>query len=655
MGMEPRGDIEDDGEGFGDIRRRRSVTELHIANLTVWTPDLGATVMVGGGVRFRVWAPAAERVDVELYTPAGTVHHPLEQVEEDGEFAGTVAEAGAGARYRFRLNGGAAYPDPCSRYQPEGPHGPSEVVDPAGFTWTDGAWPGLTMDGLVIYECHTGAMTPEGTFDALIERLPDLRALGVTAIELMPVAEFPGVRGWGYDGVNLFAPHHAYGGPKGLRRLVDSAHTVGIGVILDVVYNHLGPDGNYLRPFSADYFTDEFHTPWGEALNYGGRNSQRVREWVITNAWRWVREFHIDGLRLDAVHAIHDRSDWHILADIAARTRAAAHPRSVVVIAEDERNDVRLIRHPGDDGYGLDAVWADDFHHAVHVQVTGEREGYYEDFEGTAQEIALAVQDGFVYQGQHSGRRGRPRGTRVTDEPASAFVFCIQNHDQVGNRAFGGRLNTLVDPAAFRAASSLLLLVPETPLLFMGQEFSASSPFLFFTDHNPELGRLVTEGRRNEFAGFTAFSEPALREQIPDPQAESTFLRSKLDWSERERNAGTLRLYTDLLALRQGDPVLSIGDRARLHTAAPTPSVVALHRWSDAGHRLVLVNFGGSAEIVLAGVLSNGFRDDGWYVAWHSNQVDYDGSGEVPVVIGGTVSVPPATAVVLAQQSAAPW
>jgi maltooligosyltrehalose trehalohydrolase len=501
-------------------------------------------------------------------------------------------------------------------------------------------------------------MTAAGTFDGLIERLGELRALGVSAIELMPVAEFPGERGWGYDGVNLFAPHHAYGGPEGLRRLVDAAHAAGLGVILDVVNNHLGPDGNYLRAFAPDYFTEEFQTPWGEALNFSGRNSHRVREFVLSNAWRWVREFHIDGLRLDATHEIYDRSEWHVLADLAARARTAGHPRAVLVIAEDERNDVTLIRSPEEGGYWLDGVWSDDFHHAVRVLLTGERDGYYADFEGTTDEIARALQDGFLYQGQPSPRSGEARGSRVTDEPAAAFVVCIQNHDQVGNRAFGERLNALVEPGAYRAASALLLLAPETPLLFMGQEFAASAPFLYFTDHNAELGRLVTEGRRAEFAGFSAFRDPARRGQIPDPQAKETFLRSKLDWSERDRNGGVLALYTDLLALRRDDPVLSFADRQALRASAPSAAVVAMHRWTAEGERLVLVNLGPErAEVRLGDVLAERQRPGEWRTQWHSNTARYGGDGEAPRVGADTVSVPGWTAVVLgrgSERSAAP-
>jgi maltooligosyltrehalose trehalohydrolase len=561
-------------------------------------PTLGASVEPGG-VRFAVWAPKVERVDVQLHRRSGVVHHPLTPVG-DGLHEGFVAKVGAGARYKFRLDGGDAFPDPYSRFQPEDVHGPSEVSDPTRFRWHDDDWEGVDRDGLVIYECHVGTMTPEGTFAALTGQLAALKRLGVTAIELMPVADFPGRWNWGYDGVNPFAPSRAYGRPDDLRRLVDAAHRHGLGVILDVVYNHLGPDGNYLRCYSDDYFTDRHQTPWGDAFNYDGPNNRRVRDYAIDNACRWLTEYHVDGLRLDATHAIVDDSPTHLLAELAARARSTT-PRRVVIIAEDGRNDVRLIRDPDEGGYGLDGVWADDFHHAVRVFLTGEREAYFQDFAGTTAEIARAVNEGFVFQGQYSSRRGRSRGTPVTDEPAASFLFCIQNHDQVGNRATGERLHHQIDVATYHAASALLLLVPETPLLFMGQEFRASSPFLFFTDHHPELGKLVTEGRREEFKGFAAFQDPARRKEIPDPQAESTFLRSKLDLGERRANAGTLRLYRDLLRLRLTDPILTIQDRRLTHAEPLGRHLLAIHRWDESNrhHRLFLANFGPDVSLRL--------------------------------------------------------
>jgi maltooligosyltrehalose trehalohydrolase len=602
-------------------------------------PDLGAAVVAGAGVRFRVWAPAARRVEVMLERPRAPRRIALAP-EPDGYHAVLVEDAGAGDRYRYLVDGNGPFPDPCSRFQPDGPHGPSAVVDPAAFAWTDGDWPGLGPDGLVIYELHVGTFTAAGTFDAVIPELERLRELGVTAIELMPVAEFPGRRNWGYDGVDLCAPSHVYGGPAGLRRLVDAAHRAGLGVILDVVYNHLGPDGNYLRAFSPHYFTDRYTTPWGDALNYDGPHSRAVRDFVCTSACRWLAEYHLDGLRLDAVHAIHDHGPVHILAELAVRARAAAAPRRVVITAESEANDVRLIRPLDAGGYGLDAVWADDFHHAVRVHLTGERHGYYAAYAGTTAEIARAVAEGFIYQGQTSPHTGRPRGTRVTDEPARAFVFCIQNHDQVGNRAEGERLAALVDRERYLAASALLLLAPETPLLFMGQEYAATTPFLYFTDHHDELGRRVTEGRRREFAAFPAFRDPRRRALIPDPQAEDTFLRSRLDPAERARNAAVERLYRDLLALRRDDPVLRVQDRAATRARAVSAAVVAVHRRRDGAHRLALVNFGGPARVALADAVGAEAPPAGWRLRWWSGDRRYGGAGTAPAVHGGLVDLP---------------
>ncbi len=591
-------------------------------------PDrrLGATVLPDG-VRFALWAPKADRVDVAVEGPDGPVDHPLTR-HEDGLFVGVVPGVGAGTRYRYRLDRGAAYPDPWSRFQPEGVHGPSEAIDPTTFAWSDDGRPGLTVEGLVVYELHVGAFTPEGTFAALIDQLPEIKHLGVTAIELMPVAEFPGRWNWGYDGVALFAPSRAYGRPDDLRRLVDAAHRHGLGVILDVVYNHLGPDGNYLGVYSDDYFTDRHTTPWGDAVNYDGPNSRRVRDFVIGNARSWIEEFHVDGLRLDATHAIVDDCPHHLLAELVEETRAAS-ATPIVLIAEDERNDVRLVRPIAEGGYGLDAVWADDFHHEVRVALTGQREGYFSNYEGTTVGIARVIEQGFLYQGQTEPHGGRPRGTTVTAEPASAFVFCLENHDQVGNRALGERLEHLIDPASYAVASALLLLAPETTLLWMGQEFAASAPFLFFTDHNPELGELVTEGRRSEFAWFAGFRDDGALDRIPDPQDEAAFRSSKLDLSERETHAGVYRLYGDLLALRRDDPVLRRGDRGRLRATGTSAAVVAVHRWRGDDHRLLLANLGEATVIDLREAMFPGEPPAAdWTLLFSTADRRYDGSGE---------------------------
>ncbi len=578
-------------------------------------------------MHFAVWAPAAQSVEVEVHGEGALTLYPLVG-DARGFHVGLVPGLAAGSRYMYRLDRGQSYPDPASRFQPEGVHGPSEVIDPRAFQFTDQSWSGLTTDHLIVYELHVGAFTPEGTFAALTGQLSELVRLGVTAIELMPVADFAGRWNWGYDGVDWWAPSRAYGRPDDLRRLVDEAHRLGLGVILDVVYNHFGPDGAYWRAFSQDYFTDRHKTPWGDAINYDGPNSRWVRAFVLQNASHWIHEYHIDGLRLDATHAIVDDSPTHILSCLAARARDRAAPRHVVLIAEDERNDVQLIRPREEGGYGLDAVWADDFHHAVRVFLTGERESYYANYAGSTEEVARGIAEGFIYQGQNSPETGEPRGTRVTDEPGSAFVFCTQNHDQVGNRPFGERLNHQIEAGRCAVAAALFLFSPETPMLFMGEEFAASTPFLFFTDFNPELGHLVTEGRRSEFAAFRAFADPAMRDSIPDPQEEATFLASKLDLDERRTNAPIYHLYQQLLRLRNGDLVLRNGDRAAARAIPIGAQIVVVHRWFETAHRVLVANFGAATNLELAE--TPGLRDlpvADWRLLLSTADQQFGGSG----------------------------
>lgn len=552
-----------------------------------WRPALGATAGPGG-TTFRVWAPAARRIEVAI---EGGASHPLAP-REHGYHEALVAGAGAGTRYRYRIDGAGPFPDPASRSQPEGVHGPSEVVDPAAFRWTDAGWAGLSLEALSVYELHVGTFSPEGTFAGAAARLPHLVELGVSAIELLPVADFPGNRNWGYDGVSLFAPARCYGTPDDLRRLVDEAHRLGLGVLLDAVYNHLGPDGNHLGAYGP-YFTSRHATPWGDALNFDGEGSPEVRAFFAENALRWIREFHVDGLRLDATHAIVDDSPRHFLAELAERVRRDAG-RPALLVAEDDRNLARMVRPASGDGWGLDAVWADDLHHQVRVRLAGDRDGYFADFDGTSADLAATLRRGWFYVGQHSGFRDEPRGTDPAGIPLERFVVCLQNHDQVGNRAFGDRLHEAVDPAALRAATALLLLAPETPLLFQGQEWAASSPFLYFTDHEPGLGRLVTEGRRKEFSRFRAFADPATRERIPDPQAASTFEASRLRWEElgREPHASTLRLHRALLDLRRRE-ILS--RRRRFSVSAALDGALVL----SYGDLAVAVRLDGAGDVEL--------------------------------------------------------
>jgi maltooligosyltrehalose trehalohydrolase len=530
-----------------------------------WQPSIGAWPQADG-VNFRVWSPSSQRVEVEIVAPGGSPQFlPLSR-GDDGMFATEVQAIHAGTRYRYRLNGQHSFPDVASCFQPEGVHGPSEVIDPAAFHWSDHDWKGIDLRDVVLYELHVGTFTSEGTFDGVRKRLPALLDLGVTAIELMPVGDFPGGRNWGYDGVALFAPARCYGHPDDLRGLVDAAHAQGLAVFLDVVYNHLGPDGNYLGAFSPFYFTDRHQTPWGPAINFDGEHSQVVRQFFLENALYWLHEFHIDGLRLDATHAIVDDSPRHFLAELTDRVREsfAGSKRRPLLIAEDSRNLARMMKPPRQDGWGLDAVWADDFHHQLRRALAGDRDGYFQDYGGSAADIAATVRKGWFYCGQKSVFLERPRGSDPAGLSPGQFVICLQNHDQVGNRAFGDRLHHTIDPAAYRAASALLLSCPETPLLFMGQEWAASSPFQFFTDHHEGLGKLVTAGRRREFQRFKAFSDPKTREAIPDPQALETFLNSRLKWEERnaDPHAPMLRLYGELLRLRRTEPALQLREAA---------------------------------------------------------------------------------------------
>jgi maltooligosyltrehalose trehalohydrolase len=562
--------------------------------------DLRAGAFIdNGGVVFRVYAPERERVSVALYGPDGeSVIDTFElKKNTDGFFEGTRAGLGRGALYKLELDGAGPFPDPLSRSQPLGVHGPSEVID-HGFAWSDDPWKGVPLEGLVVYEVHVGTATKEGTFEALIEKLPYFRSLGVTALEIMPVASFPGRRNWGYDGVGLYAPAAVYGGPEGLKKLINAAHAEGLAVILDVVYNHLGPDGNYFPATSRHYFTDRVKTPWGAAWDLDGERSAPVREVMLANAEMWVRDYHADGLRLDATHAIFDSSEPHILQEIAARARAAGSGRQVLVMAEDDRNDVRLITPVEKGGLGLDGLWADDFHHQLRRAFAGDRDGYYSDYEGSPRHIAETLRGGWFYRGQESAFQKKPRGTAPEAAAPAQFIHCIQNHDQIGNRALGDRIGASVSPEAHRAMAALLLLSPYTPLLFMGQEWDASSPFLYFTDHAAELGRAVTEGRRQEFQHFEAFKNV----EIPDPQADATFERSKLLWDEQGDPAkgGVLAWYRELLRLRATHPAMQDRSRESFHVTEIGEGGVVLERRGRSASLFVVVNIAGSLDWELA-------------------------------------------------------
>ncbi len=518
--------------------------------------------------RFSVWAPGRGRVELVAdgrrlaMTP---VDRGWWEVSDDNARAGT--------RYGYSLDGGEVRPDPRSASQPDGVLGMSEVVDHGAYVWTDAGWKGMPLAGAVLYELHTGTFTPRGAFDGIIERLPHLVALGVDAIELMPVAEFSGDRGWGYDGVDLFAPHHAYGGPAGLKRLVDACHRSGLAVVMDVVYNHLGPEGNFLAEFGP-YFSDRQHTGWGAGFNFDGHASDEVRRFVLDNALMWIRDYHIDGLRLDAVHAIADQTPVHVLEQLASEVEALGTElqRATLVIAESDLNDPRFVRGRDAGGYGLDAAWSDDWHHAMHATLTGERTGYYEDF-GSLEILGKALRQAWAYDGEWSAHRQKLRGGSTSGLPAHAFVIALQNHDQVGNRASGDRLGALVLEGALKAAAALLLTSPFTPLLFQGEEWAASSPFQYFTDHtDPGLGKAVSEGRRREFARFGW--DP---DRVPDPQDPRTFDRSKLVWGELDEpfHRRMLDWYRELVRLRRrlGAPRGSAGVGVQVQIDAQAQTV----------------------------------------------------------------------------------
>lgn len=589
-----------------------------------WQPEFGAWPS-GDGVGFRVWAPEKDSLDVAVYPPQGKPSfHPL-QKDKDGCFTGVVAGIGAGTRYKYRLPNHDQFPDPASRFQPEGVHGLSEVIDPSTYVWNDQHWPGIDYEKLVVYELHTGTFTPEGTFLGIINKLPYLKDLGVTAIELMPVADFPGQRNWGYDGVDLFAPARCYGHPDDLRRLMDAAHQTGLAMLLDVVYNHLGPDGNYTGVYSPYYVSTKHASPWGAALNFDERHSKMVRDFFIDNAIYWLHDFHFDGLRLDATHAIQDDSKQHFLAEMTARVRAALPDRKIHLIAEDHRNLAKMAMPRDQGGWGLNGVWADDFHHEMRCFLAGDNEGYYRDYTGTTEDIATTVRQGWFFTGQYSQHLEEPRGTDPSPLPPRAFIICLQNHDQIGNRAMGERLTHQIDLASWRAATALFMCVPQTPLLFMGQEWAASTPFLYFTHHNEELGKLVTEGRRKEFRHFSAFSDPKNREKIPDPQADSTFNACRLIWEEQQKqpHAGVLKLYRKLLHLRQTEPALQPASRSNYDCTALGDSAVALVRSDSDGNVLVVVSqLKGAGKVNLQGA-GNIPQGAGWDVLLTTEDSDF--------------------------------
>jgi len=578
------------------------------------------------GTGFRVWAPDRQAVSVCI---EGGPEYALLR-EKHGYHGGHVPGVSTGMRYRFRLdNGDAVYPDPASRFQPDGPHGPSEIVDSGSFGWEDARWKGVQLQGQILYEMHVGTFTPEGTWTAAARHLEKLRDLGVSVIEMMPVAEFPGRFGWGYDGVDLFAPAHIYGTPDDLRRFVDRAHALGIGVILDVVYNHFGPDGCYLREFSPHYFSARHDNEWGEALNFDGEHAIGMRQLVLANVRYWIEEFHFDGLRLDATQTIHDASEPHILKCIAEEAHKAAADRRVILVAENETQTARLVRPWQRGGYGLDGLWNDDFHHSALVALTGRNPAYYSDHSGSPQEFISAAKHGFLFQGQRYAWQKQPRGTPCLDLDPAQFVLFLENHDQVANSASGARVYQLTSPGRARAFTALMLLLPGTPMLFQGQEFWSSAPFLYFADHQDSLQEAVAKGRREFLTQFINLESPETPLAAPhDPE---TFNRCKLDWTEFERHPAAVALHRDLLTLRRTDIVFA-AQKSRLDGAVLANKCFVLRFFGEGGDdRLLIVNYGRDFKPpCLAEPLIAPPSERKWQLVWCSEDQRYGGSGVVP-------------------------
>jgi len=615
---------------------------------------IGAELIGENKTHFRVWAPKGQQLDLVLEESAAKnakrTFHPLE-AEEDGYFSG-VANVGAGACYRFRVNKAENFhPDPASRFQPDGPHGSSWVVDPTTFQWSDSHWRGVKLKGQIIYEMHVGTFTREGTWRAAAEQLEELARIGITVIEMMPVADFPGKFGWGYDGVNLFAPTHLYGTPDDLRAFVNHAHSLGMGVILDVVYNHFGPDGNYLGVYSNSYLTRERENDWGDAINFDGPDSEPVREFFITNGRYWIEEFHFDGFRFDATQTIFDNSDEYIVGAIGRAARKAAGARSIILVAENERQEVKLIRSRSEGGDDLDAIWNDDFHHSAVVALTGRREAYYTDYLGSPQEFISAAKYGYLFQGQPYVWQEAPRGTPTFGAPPEAFVAFIENHDQVSNTAAGERLRFQTSPGCYRAMTALLLLGPWTPLLFQGQEFGASTPFMFFTDTGDDpMREAIRKGRFEFLAQFPSLASDEVQKRLPVPFDPKVFTASKLDFSERQKNKHFYDMHIDLLRLRREDSRFREQKPGRVDGTVLGAKSFVLRYLSDgnADDRLLVVNLGeGQALAPIPEPLLAPPLGLEWETLWSSESTRYGGPGVVPVATQDSWILPAEAAVAL--------
>ncbi len=598
------------------------------------------------GVSFRVWAP--DHLTVKVVCD-GLGEFPLSP-DVEGYFVGRVPKAKPGTRYWFRLDqNDSLFPDPSSRSQPDGPHAASEVIDPDSYAWQDAEWPGIRIEGQVIYEMHIGTFTREGTWASAIAKLQHLKDVGITLIEMMPVNAFPGAFGWGYDGVDLFAPVRLYGTPDDLRHFIDAAHRLKIGVILDVVYNHFGPDGNYLDRFSKDYFTDRYKNDWGAALNFDGPNAHGMRDLIIGNAAFWIDEFHFDGLRLDATQNITDASPEHVIKALACAAREAAGDRTIVLIGENEPQHASLMRPCDENGLGLDGLWNDDLHHSIMVALTGRNEAYYEDHKGCPQELVSAAKHGFLFQGQIYAHQGKRRGMPALDIEAPAFVGFIQNHDQIANSGRGLRFQQITTPGRARAITAYLLLTPGTPMLFQGQEFFASTPFLYFADHKPDLAKLVARGRKDFLSQFPSIASAAMMEHLAKPDDPSTFEQCKLNWAEFESHSEAVALHRDLLRLRREDPIFSRQNHHQIDGAILADEAFLLRFFGEDGNeRLLFVNLG--RDLIrrsIADPLAAPPLGCAWSLLWSSEDPGYGGTGTPPIETPEAWHIPGHAAVVL--------
>lgn len=596
---------------------------------------VGVELLDGGG-HFRVWAPACAKVAVVLENIGDIPVEFALHAEEKGYFSGLIAAATAGSCYRYRLGGNEnLHTDPVSRFQPMGPHGYCEIIDPSAFVWTDSGWQGIEEHRHVIYELHIGTFTEDGSWAAAMSHLPTLRDLGVTTLQVMPIADFPGRFGWGYDGVNLFAPSRLYGRPDDFRSFVNQAHVLGLAVILDVVYNHLGPDGSNLHEFSDDYLSSAYQTDWGRAMNFDGTESGPVREFFLSNARYWMEEFHLDGLRLDATQNIYDSSEKHIIEEIVETVRQATQGRSFLVISENEPQDSTYLLPVTEGGFGVTATLNDDFHHSAMVALTGCRKAYFSDHRGTPQEFISLAKYGYLFQGQYYHWQKQKRGKPALTIPPYRFVNCIENHDQVANLGHGFRIHQLTSPGRFRALTAILLLFPQIPMLFQGQEFASSARFLYFADHVKKLSAKVRQGRIEFLSQFKNLATEEMCACQPDPACPETFFRSKIDHAEREKNGSALRLHADLLALRRHDPVFGAVS-CKIDGAVLEGNAFVLRYFGYCGEeRLLIVNLGqdlcleSMAEPLLAPP-----SGQEWSLVWSSENPSYGGNGMVPLQQG---------------------